>query len=190
VNPAGQATDAWLRLNATLDAAIGLLPSFALAVVVLLISLEVARRTKRIIVRLVERRGRRQNVGLVIGRLAQWGVAFLGTLVALTMVVPSLRAGDLIQMLGIGSVAFGFAFRDVLQNFVAGLILLLTEPFRIGDRVSFGGSEGRVVEIETRATTMITDEGDRVLIPNGKLFTESLVVKGTSAKFAARHDVA
>jgi small-conductance mechanosensitive channel len=68
---------------------------------------------------------------VVLGRLSQWGIGFVGLLVAFSILLPSFRAGDLIQLLGIGSVAIGFAFRDIFQNFLAGILLLLTEPFRV-----------------------------------------------------------
>lgn len=66
----------------------------------------------------------------------------MGLLVALSIVIPTCRAGDLMQWLGIGGVAIGFAFHDILQNFLAGILLLLTEPFRIGDQIIVRQFEG------------------------------------------------
>ncbi|MGA8554236.1 MAG: mechanosensitive ion channel domain-containing protein, partial [Candidatus Acidiferrales bacterium] len=56
------------------------------------------------------------------------------------------------RMLGIGSVAIGFAFQNILQNFLAGILLLVSEPFRLGDLISVTGIEGNVDDIQARAT--------------------------------------
>jgi small conductance mechanosensitive channel len=82
----------------------------------------------------------------------------------------------LIQLLGISSVAIGFAFRDILQNFLAGILILLTEPFQIDDQIVFKEFEGTVENIQTRATTIRTYDGRRIVIPNSELFTNSLTV--------------
>lgn len=169
--------DVWSRLDAMLADLLARVPLAALALVVMALGWLVAARVKRLVTRVVELRGRRNNLALVLGRLAQWAVGFVGVLAGLAIVVPTFGIGDLIQVLGIGSVAIGFAFRDILQNFLAGILLLLSEPFRIGDRIAFGGFAGRVEDVQTRATMMQTDDGQRVVIPNGKLFTEIVVVE-------------
>ncbi|HEV7733849.1 MAG TPA: mechanosensitive ion channel domain-containing protein [Candidatus Binatia bacterium] len=173
----GDLAAVWSRLDAMLADALARLPLLVLAGVTLAVAALLASRVKRVVGRVVERRGRRRNLGLVLGRLAQWAVVFLGVLVGLSIVVPTFGVGELIQLLGIGSVAIGFAFSNILQNFLAGILLLLAEPFRIGDRVTFGGFTGTVRDVQTRATMMETDDGQRVVIPNGKLFTEIVVVE-------------
>jgi small conductance mechanosensitive channel len=71
----------------------------------------------------------------------------------------SYQAGDLIKVLGIGGVAIGFAFQNILQNFLAGLLLLWAEPFRIGDEIKLDNFEGIVEEIQTGATMIKTYDG-------------------------------
>jgi len=68
-------------------------------------------------------------------------------------------------------VAVGFA-----QNFLAGLLLLWTEPFRVGDEIKLDAFEGTVEEIQTRATIIRTYDERRVVIPNADLFTHSVIV--------------
>jgi small conductance mechanosensitive channel len=119
---------------------------------------------------------RKQNIGLVMGRLAQVLTVFLGGFVAAGLVFPSISAQTIIQVLGVGSVAIGFAFRDVLQNFLAGILILLNEPFEIGDEIRFKDFEGRVEDIQTRATLLRTYDGRRVVIPNASLFIDSVTI--------------
>ena len=71
--------------------------------------------------------------------------------------------------------------RGFLQNFLAGILLLLHEPFRIGDLITINGLEGTVDDIQTRATIITTPDGHKVVIPNGVLFTNPVVVKTISS---------
>jgi small conductance mechanosensitive channel len=112
----------------------------------------------------------------LLGQLAHISVIILGLLTALSAVAPSFHAADLIKMLGIGSVAIGFAFQNILQNFLAGILILMQEPFQIGDWINVTGLEGRVEDIETRATVVLTSKGQRIVIPNAVLFTNPVVV--------------
>src|SRR6202140_3247627 len=113
---------------------------------------------------------------MVFARLTGAAVVMLGVLVGLSVVAPSFQASDLIKILGIGSVAIGFAFQNILQNFLAGLLLLWAEPFRVGDEIKLEPYEGTVEEIQTRATIIKTYDGRRVVIPNADLFTHSVTV--------------
>jgi small conductance mechanosensitive channel len=113
---------------------------------------------------------------MVLGRLAQGMTILIGMFIALSIVIPSFKASDLIQLLGISSVAIGFAFRDILQNFLAGILILLTEPFQIDDQIVFKNFEGTVENIQTRATTIRTYDGRRIVIPNSELFINSVTV--------------
>lgn len=116
------------------------------------------------------------NAGTAVGRLAQGLVVFAGLLVSLSVALPSFQPGAVIRVLGIGSVAIGFAFRDILQNFLAGILLLMTQPFRIGDQIVAKSHEGTVEDIQTRATFIRTYVGRWVVIPNADLFTDTAVV--------------
>lgn len=177
------------RLNAMATGAASSLPDVALGVVVFAIFWLGARAVKTAVRRASERAGLATGAGIVFGRLARWSVVFAGLLVAISLVVPSFRAGDLIQLLGIGGVAVGFAFRDVLQNFLAGILVLLQEPFRIGDQIAVAGHEGTVTDIETRATIVRTFDGRKVVIPNGKVFTESVTVNTAYPHRRSQYDV-
>lgn len=130
-----------------------------------------------------------RNAGTAVGRLAQGLVIFVGLLVALSVALPSFKPGDVVQVLGIGSVAIGFAFRDILQNFLAGILLLVTQPFRIGDQIVAKGHEGTVEDIQTRATFIRTYDGRRVVIPNADLFTDTVVVNTAFHRRRLEYDV-
>ncbi len=164
------------RTQQNLNALIAALPNVLIAIVVFAVFFFVAGMLKRGVQAAVIRARRSTSAALVIGRIAQWAVLLVGLLAALSVVLPSFQPAQIIELLGISSVAIGFAFRDILQNFLAGILLLLTEPFRIGDQIIVGDYEGTVDDIHTRATYIRTYDGRRVVIPNGVLFNESVIV--------------
>lgn len=167
---------AWDKVQGMINGFIILIPSIVLALIVFTIFLFVARGIKKLVKRVTSNRRHARNLGLVLGRLAQGATVLIGLFIALSIVIPSLKAGDLVQLLGISGVAIGFAFRDILQNFLAGILILLTEPFQINDQIVFKNFEGTVENIETRATTIKTYDGRRIVIPNSELFTNSIQV--------------
>jgi small conductance mechanosensitive channel len=164
----------WAAGQHMADTFLARVPSLMVAIVVFLIFYFVSILLSRVIRRATEEH--RRNLGVVFARLAGAAVVLLGVLVAFSIVAPSFQAGDLIKLLGIGSVAIGFAFQNILQNFLAGLLLLWAETFRVGDQIKLDNFEGTVEDIQTRATTIKTYDGRRVVVPNAELFTKSVTV--------------
>ncbi|MBD2111331.1 mechanosensitive ion channel family protein [Nodosilinea sp. FACHB-141] len=108
----------------------------------------------------------------LISRLCYGGVWTLGSVVALG--VMGLNFAALLGTLGLTSVAIGFSLRDVLSNYISGVILLATRPFRIGDQIVINNFEGTVTQIQLRATTVQTYDGRLVYIPNQEVFQSSI----------------
>ena len=180
---------AWDKLDQIARGFLAALPNIGVGLLLFAGFYLVGQVVRRSVRTLNERSRHRQNLGLVLGRLAQAGMMLLGLLVALMVIFPSFKAADLIQLLGIGSVAIGFAFRDILQNFLAGILILLTEPFRIDDQIRFKEFEGTVEDIHTRATTVRTYDGRRVVIPNAELFTNAVVVNTAFERRRLEYDI-
>jgi len=178
----------WVKMDSMIDGLIILLPNIVLALIVFVIFFFLGRAIKRTVRRVTRHHRQARNLGLVLGRLAQGIIVLVGLFVALSIVIPTFKAGDLIQLLGISGVAIGFAFRDILQNFLAGILILLTEPFRIDDQIVFKNFEGTVENIETRATTILTYDGRRIVIPNAELFTNSVTVNTAFDKRRTEYD--
>jgi small conductance mechanosensitive channel len=179
---------AWQQLMLIVKGAIELLPNIVIAVIVFILFWIAAKFSRRFIKKLT-RRKRSQNLGLVLARLSQGFIILVGAFVALAIVIPSFKPGDLVQLLGVSGVAIGFAFRDILQNFLAGILILITEPFFIGDQIIFKDFEGTVENIETRATTIRTYDGRRIVIPNAELFTNSITVNTAFEQRRLQYDV-
>lgn len=113
----------------------------------------------------------------LMSRIGYILIILLGLFVAATVIFPGVNAGDLVAGLGIGSVALGFAFKDVLQNLFAGFLILLYRPFKIADQIQIDNWEGTVEEINVRATKIKTYDGERVVIPNSDLYMKAVLVR-------------
>ncbi len=99
-------------------------------------------------------------------------IVIVGTIVGLSML--GLRWSNL-QWLAAGfSVGLGFGMQEIFANFISGLIVLFERPFRIGDVISIGNTEGSVARIRTRATTLIDWDNKEVVVPNRTFITERL----------------
>jgi small-conductance mechanosensitive channel len=146
------------------------------AIVVFLIFYFASKGVRKVARHITQRKTRHRKVAFILGHIAQAALIIVGLLISLVIAIPSFQPGQVVQLLGITSVAVGFAFRDVLQNFLAGLILLFHEPFRIGDQIKLGEFEGTVEEIETRATMIRTYDARRIVVPNASLFNNPITV--------------
>jgi len=131
----------------------------------------------------------RQNLVLVLNRVGSTFIVSFGLLIALVISVPGFTPGQLMSALGIGSVAIGFAFKDIFQNLLSGILILLSEPFRIGDDIIVNGLEGTVEDIQIRATYLRSPDGRRILIPNATVYTSSITVNTAYPRRRCNFDV-
>ncbi|WP_332973338.1 MULTISPECIES: mechanosensitive ion channel family protein [unclassified Microcoleus] len=189
MNTTEKITDVWSKIQAMANDFLILLPNIVLALIVFAIFFFIGRTLKRAVRKLTSAHRQARNLGLVLGRLAQGATVLTGLFIALSVVIPSIKANDLIQLLGISGVAIGFAFRDILQNFLAGVLILLTEPFHIDDQIVFKDFEGTVENIQTRATIIKTYDGRRIVIPNSELFTNSVIVNTAFENRRLQYDI-
>ena len=159
------------------------IPRLLIATVVVVVLYYVGKLFRTVLMAGRDRWRGRENLELAVSRIFQSLVIAISLLIGATVVFPTVTAGGLIQLLGISGIAVGFAFKDIFQNFLAGILLLVTEPFSIGDEISVTGFEGTVEDVQTRATIIRTYDHRRVVVPNATLFTQSVVV---NTAFAVR----
>ncbi len=165
-----------------------ILPNLGIALLVFILSMIAASVVRRAVLRVFKRRSRPDLAAMLAGA-ARWGVIGLGLLVVATIIFPSISPANLLSTLGIGSIAIGFAFKDILQNWLAGLLILLRQPFRQGDQIIVGKHEGTVEHIEARATLIKTYDGRRVIIPNSSVYTDAVTVNTAFPLRRSQYDV-
>lgn len=167
---------------------VAILPGLLMAIIILAITSFVAGAVQRVVRRLASKAFKSLSLQTLLvqtSRVSTWAV---GVLLACVLAFPDLRLGDLVALLGLSSVAIGFAFQDIFKNFLAGVLLLLQEPFSIGDQIIVDSFEGTVEEIALRATQIRTYQGEHVVIPNSVVFTSPVQV--LTAKPQRRTDLA
>ncbi|CAN5896047.1 mechanosensitive ion channel family protein [soil metagenome] len=176
-------------VNGLITNFLALLPRLMLASILMLVFIVIAKSIRTVIRRVAHRHGEARTLELAVGRIVQAAVIILGLLVSITAAFPAFTVANLVSTLGIGGVALGFAFKDIFQNFVAGILLLVGQPFRVGDQIRMGEHEGTVDEILTRATYLKTYDGRRVIIPNSDLFTNAVTVNTAFATRRMEYDI-
>ena len=176
------------KLDVWLEGFFKLLPNIFVAVVVALIFWFIGLGVGKLVNRTADKRGR-NSLGEVAGSLARWTIVVIGFMLAVTIIAPTVTPGDLFAGLGVSSVAIGFAFKDILQNILAGILILLRQPFEVGDQIVSEGHKGTVEKIETRATMITTYDGRRVVIPNSVIYTDSVVVNTAFQTRRSEYDV-
>jgi len=147
-----------------------LLPSLAIALLIAMLTWLIARFATRIADRLTARTTMRESLKNLVETLVKLAIWLAGLLIAATVVLPGLSAGGLVAGLGIGTVAIGFAFQDIFENFLAGVLIMLRDKMQIGDAVEVEGIIGRVEHITLRETHIRQFTGELTVCPNAMLF--------------------
>lgn len=119
---------------------------------------------------------------LLASRLISVVMTVTGILTALSVVVDSFSFGQVIAGLGFSSFIVGFATKDILNNFLSGVLILWQRPFRLGDQLFVGANQGKVEDIGLRATSLRKDDGEIILIPNGEMYSSALTIRGAGKR--------
>ncbi|MAG42925.1 MAG: mechanosensitive ion channel protein MscS [Oceanospirillaceae bacterium] len=152
------------------------LPNLGMAVLTLLFFWLISMLVKRIVKKLAESSGIRPSLIGLFETMAGALVWTIGVLVSLTIVFPSLTPAKLLAALGLGSVAVGFAFKDIFENFLAGILIMLRKPMRIDDFIECGDVSGRVEKITIRDTYVRKIGDELILVPNSLLFKNPVFI--------------
>jgi small conductance mechanosensitive channel len=149
-----------------------ILPKAIVAMVILAIFIYLAGLTSKLIRKALDKRGTDQEVKLVISKVTHWSLIVIGVFVALQQLGFDLSA--FLVSLGIVGFTIGFALQDISKNFVAGMLLLIQQPFDIGNAIEVSGYSGTVIDVDLRATEIRTFDGTIVLIPNADVYTSPI----------------
>jgi small conductance mechanosensitive channel len=142
-------------------------------IVIFLVFLILAKVIKRIITNNAERLKLDRNLILLLARTSSITLIIFGFITALGTL--GINVSALVAGLGLTGFALGFALKDTISNLISGVLILLYKPFKIGNRIKISGYEGIVVSIDLRYTELDA-EGNKILIPNSKLFTNPIEV--------------
>jgi small-conductance mechanosensitive channel len=157
------------KIRSYADSAVANLPLLAIAVLVVLLFWLASQQIGR-----WEAPARRLRlsplVWHLIRRVLQGVVAFVGLLLAFDLLGVTSLVGAVLGTAGVAGLAVGFAFQDIIENYLAGALLSIQQPFNVNDVVEVGGQQGRVVRLTARELVLLTFEGNHVRLPNARVF--------------------
>jgi len=154
---------------------VALLPNIFIAILILVATLYASRLAQRASRAAVERVSTYKHVNNLAVTLVRVLVLAIGVFAALTVVGLGAVVATLLAGAGIAGLAIGFAFQDVAANFISGVLLAIRRPFREGEIVHSNGHEGKVEEVNLRATHLRTFQGQIVVIPNKDVLQAPLI---------------
>ena len=165
------------QLNGMYVAAIELLPRLAIALAVLVVVGFVAWGARALVTSAAKRAGLRPSLRELCELVVKIVVWVLGIMIAAVIIFPGLTPASMLAGLGLGSVAIGFAFKDIFENFLAGILILLRNSMRIGDFIECEEIEGKVERINLRESHIRQTDGQLAIVPNAYLFKNPVIVR-------------
>lgn len=148
-------------------------PLVVLATVVLVITLVMIR----LVMRLIDRGLNRERVDFAVQRLISnlLRVSLVTGALLLALSIAGVQVGAALAAIGLVGLALAFALQNILENFVAGMLILFRKPFGRGDQIETNGYSGTVEDVDLRVTRLRVFDGELVLVPNADVFTHPIV---------------
>jgi len=164
------------QVNEIIGGAVALIPNLVLALSLVLLTWILARSAVGIANWLTRKTTLREDLKRLTVTLVRLGIWVTGLLLAATILIPGLTPASLVGGLGIGALAIGFAFQDIFENFLAGVLIMLRDRMEIGDIVESEGILGKVEKITLRETHIREFSGELVMVPNSMIFKSPVKV--------------
>jgi small-conductance mechanosensitive channel len=158
------------QINAMLKGFIQQVPSLTIALVALAVTWLLAKSAVRIADRLTRHTKMRDNLKQLVETFVRLTIWVVGLMIAATISMPGMTPASLFAGLGIGALAIGFAFQDIFENFLAGVLIMVRERMRIGDTIEVQSITGKVERITLRETHIRAPTNELTIVPNSVLF--------------------
>ncbi len=151
------------------------LPGIILFILIFFVSLYLANKFSKLVGTITTQRSGDPLLGKFLGGVTRWLIIVIGVILGLYILGFGGIAGGLVAGAGISAFIVGFAFKDIAENFLAGIILAFSRPYQIGDTIESGNFLGNVLSLDIRNTQIKTIDGKDVFIPNSIIIKNPLV---------------
>lgn len=155
---------------------ITILPNLVLALIVLFFTWLIAKGAVRISNRLIGKTEVREDLKSLSATAVKLTIWILGFLIAAAVAIPGFTPAGMIAGLGVGALAIGFAFQDIFENFLAGVLIMLRDKMNMGDWVEAEGVSGTVEKITLRETHIRQFSGELTILPNSMIFKNAVKI--------------
>ncbi|MDQ0106508.1 small-conductance mechanosensitive channel [Chitinophaga terrae (ex Kim and Jung 2007)] len=173
--PVGYLEMIYNKLHGWLDTAVKMLPNLVVAILVFIFFLFIARFIRKITYSFSNRLSEAPAISNLVASIVYLIFLLIGVFIALNVLRLDKAVTSLLAGAGIIGLALGFAFQDLTANFISGIFITFKKPFEVGHVIETNGFTGTVSEIELRSTTMVTDDGLHVIIPNKDVFQKPII---------------
>ena len=167
--PAACAEDVIGVVNGALVTLLRKIPLLILAILVLVVANWVSRFVGNRL-HLIRVRSQNPYMAGLVRMVVRTAIMLVGILIALDLVGLTTVVGAVLGSAGVAGLVLGFAFRDIAENYIAGILLSVRRPFEPGDSVSIDNREGKVISVNSRATVLMTFDGNHLQLPNSLVF--------------------
>lgn len=151
-----------------------LIPNIITGILVLIIAIISGKLVYKIIAKTIQKKWQDNIMSNFLAQLIKWSFYLFGVIMALSVVGFTGIAGTVFAGAGVSAIVFGFAFKDIGENFLSGIILALKRPFEIGDIIEIQGDKGTVKDLDLRMTHLRNAEGKDIYIPNSSIIKNTL----------------
>lgn len=148
------------------------LMNIIIAVVIYLLGSFILRRLQTVLRRLLARKSHDQSVNSFVFTSAT--IAFKFFLFVLMLEQLGINTTSLLALLGAAGLAISLAIKDSLANFASGVMLIILKPFKSGDYINIGSTEGKVEKISLFSTLLVSSDNKEIIIPNAKIYQGSI----------------
>ncbi|TNE56390.1 MAG: mechanosensitive ion channel family protein [Bacteroidetes bacterium] len=167
--------DLWKNILTYYENLVDLLPKLAIAAVLFGLLLLLARFSRKVARRRLSARMDDPLLARFIARLIGLAIVLFAVMMVLQIVGLGSMAVGILSTAGVGAFILGFAFKDIGENFLAGVVLAFNRPFRVGDVVELNGHKGKVIALNLRDTQIKTFDGKDIYIPNAMVVKNPVV---------------
>lgn len=168
-------TDLMETIQSYYESIIDLLPKLALAIIVFSILFFLANRSRNFVSSRLSKRMDDMLLARFIARLVKISMVIFGLLIVLKIVGLTDIATGIITGASVSAIVVGFAFKDIGENLLAGVMLAFNRPFRVGDTVELSGHQGKIVLLNLRDTQIKTFDGKDIYIPNASIVKNPVI---------------
>jgi small conductance mechanosensitive channel len=148
------------------------IPDLIFALIIFIVGLYLARIVSNLLRRVLNKQKAPTGVTQILAQLVFWSIIVAGTITALERLF---QVTAFLTGLGIIGFTVGFALQDVMKNFASGIILLLQQPFHVGESIGVKGFDGTVTAIDLRATEMRATDGRIIILPNAEVLANPII---------------
>ena len=167
--------DLWVNLQTLYDGFIIFFPKLILSLLIFYMLLFIANKSRKVVNRKLSERMDDPLLAAFLSRIIKISILIFAVMIVMNIIGLANIAGGILTGASVSAIVIGFAFKDIGENFLAGIILAFNRPFRVGDIVELDGIKGKVIALNIRNTQIKSFDGKDIYIPNASVIKNPVI---------------